>query len=82
MIELTINVSDIDYDAAINAVVGDSLWPALLLFQAQPDSTKEEMIARYINTHAEKLEERIENALAERGVILHISGSKARAVDG
>ena len=68
MVELKFNVSDVDYDSVLQALAGHLAGPALMAARALPDSAKEELVVRYINTNA---------ALQSKGIHARISGAQA-----
>lgn len=82
MVELKFNVSDVDFDSVIQALAGSLAGPAALAARALPDSAKEELVAKYINANAAKLENWIGNAIASKGVKMKISGAQATVLRG
>ena len=81
MVELKFKVSDVDFDSVIQALAGSLAGPAAMAARLVPDSAKEEMVASYINSNAEKLEQMLENALASKGVKLKITGATATKIE-
>ena len=77
MVELRLNVSEVDYASVVQALAGHLAGPAMLAAGALPDSAKEELVVKYINANAGRLESWMENALASKGVRLKITGAQA-----
>ncbi len=77
MVELRFNVSDVDFDAVINALAGGMAGPAAMMARALPDSAKEDLAVKYINANASRLEQWLESALASRGVKMKITQAQA-----
>ena len=77
MVELKFNVSDVDFESVIQALAGGFAGPAALAARALPDSAKEELVVKYINANAGKLESWMENALASKGVRMKITQARA-----
>lgn len=77
MVELKLLVSEVDYESVIQALAGHLAGPAALAARALPDSAKEELVVKYINSNAGRLEGWMENALASKGVHMKISGAQA-----
>lgn len=77
MVELKLLVSEVDYESVIQALAGHLAGPAVLAARALPDSAKEELVVKYINSNAGRLEGWMENALASKGVKMKISGAEA-----
>ena len=77
MVELKLLVSEVDYESVIQALAGHLAGPAALAARALPDSAKEELVVKYINSNAGRLEEWMETALASKGVRMKISGASA-----
>ena len=80
MVELKFNVSEVDYESIIQALAGQLAGPAAMAARLMPDSAKEEMVVKYLNTNAAKLSGWMENALATKGVHLKISDAKATLI--
>lgn len=80
MVELKLYVSEVDYESAIELLGGAMGSMAAMAAKALPDSAKEELAVRYINSSAQKLEEMLESAAARKGVHLKISGAEASIV--
>ena len=82
MIELKLYVSDVDYEAAIQAFAGTGLAgsAAALAARALPDSAKEELAVKYANASAEKLEGMLEAAAERKGIRVKISGAQATVI--
>ena len=82
MIELKLYVSDVDYKAAIQALAGTGFGgsAALMAARALPDSAKEELTVKYLNSNAGKLESMMADAAAQKGIHLKISGASAAIV--
>lgn len=83
MIELKLSVSDIDFDAAVKLLAGGGIAgsAAAVAAKALSDSAKEEFAVKYINSNAQKLESLLENAAADKGIRLHLSGAQASVVN-
>ena len=77
MVELKLYVSDVDYESVIQALAGRLAGPAAMAAKALPDGAKEELVVKYINTNAAKIESMMENALASKGVHLKVTGAQA-----
>lgn len=82
MVELRFNVSDVDFDSVIQALAGSMAGPAAFAARALPDSAKEELVVKYINANAARLEQWMESALASKGVKMRISGAQATVLRG
>ena len=84
MVELKLYVSEVDYESAIQAFAGTGLAgsAAALAARALPESAKEELVVRYLNANAEKLEGLLEDAAAKKGVRVKLSGAQASVVSG
>ncbi len=80
MVELKFSVSDVDFDAVIQALAGQLAPPVILAARAMPDEAKEELVVRYINANAAQMERRFESALASKGLRMKISGAKATLI--
>ena len=77
MIELTLTVSDIDYDALLRTFGGAVGPAAAAAARLMPDSAREELAVRYLNSNADKLSSRLEAVAAAKGLPLRISGARA-----
>lgn len=77
MVELKLYVSDVDYESVVQALAGRLAGPAAMAARALPDDAKEELVVKYINANAAKIEGWMENALASKGVNLKITGAQA-----
>lgn len=79
MIELKMNVSEVDYEAAIQMFAGTGLAgsAAVMAAKALPDSAKEELAVKYINNSAEKLTSMLEAAAERKGIHIRITGARA-----
>ena len=80
MVELKFSVSDVDFEAMIQALAGQLAGPVLMAARAMPDSDKEEMVVKYINGNAAQIEKWIEKALASKGLRMKITGAQATIV--
>lgn len=84
MIELRFSVSEVDYEAVIQAMTGGRPSPmasmALMAARGMTDSAKEEMLARYLNANAEYLSRQLESAAQSKGVRVKVSGARAAVV--
>ena len=83
MIELKLYVSEMDYEAAIQAFAGTGVVgsAAALAARALPDSAKEELAVKYVNSNAEKLEGMLEAAAERKGIRVKVSGAQAAVVE-
>lgn len=78
MIELKLYVSDIDFDSVLRLFGGGMMGGvASMAARAMPDSAKEELAVKYLNSNAQRLEGMLENAAASKGISLKISGARA-----
>ena len=77
MVELKFNVSDVDFESVIGALGGGIPAPMVMAARMMPDSAKEELVVKYINSNAGRLEGWLENALASKGVRMKITGAQA-----
>ena len=82
MVELKLHVSDVDYESVVQALSGRLAAPLVMAARALPDSAKEELVVKYINGNASRLEDWMENALSSKGVRLKITGAQASLVRG
>lgn len=81
MVTLRFSVSDVDFDAVIQALAGHLAGPVILAARAMPDSAKEELVVRYINANAAQIEQWIENALFSKGMRMKITGAQAEMAE-
>ena len=83
MIELKLYVSEVDYESVIRALSGGGFagGAAVMAAKALSESAKEEMAVKYLNGSAEKLEKMLENAAAEQGMSMKITGAQASVVE-
>ena len=83
MIELKLYVSDVDYEATIQALAGTGFAgsAAVLAARALPDGAKEELAVKYMNANAEKLESMMEAAAERKGFRMKFSGARASIVE-
>ena len=81
MIELRFTVSDVDYEAMIQAMTGGRPNPmasmALMAARSMTEAAKEEMLVKYLNANAEFLSRQLENAARSKGVRVKVSGAQA-----
>ncbi len=84
MIELKLYVSEVDYASAIQAFAGTGLAgsTAVMAMKALPNSAKEELVVKYLNSNAEKLQGMLADAASRQGIRLTVSGAQATVVDG
>lgn len=82
MIELKMQVSEVDFDAAIRLFAGTGVAGSAAAMAAGllSDSAKEELAVKYLNANAEKLESMLEAAAERKGVHVKIRGAQAAAV--
>ena len=83
MIELKLYVSEVDYEATIQALAGTGFAgsAAVLAAKALPDSAKEELAVKYLNANAEKLESMMADAAGRKGIHMKFSGAQAAIVE-
>ena len=83
MIELKLYVSEVDFEATIQALAwtGFARSAAVLAARALPDSAKEELAVKYMNANAEKLQDMMQSAAERKGIRMKISGAQASIVD-
>ena len=83
MIELKLYVSEVDYEATIQAFAGTGLAgnAAVLAAKALPDGAKEELAVKYLNANASKLEAMLEAAAERKGVRVRVTGATASVVE-
>ena len=84
MVELKLYVSEIDFEAAIQAFAGSGFAgsAAVMAAKALPDSAKEELAVKYVNSNAERLEEMLETAAARKGIRVKFTGAQAAVIEG
>lgn len=84
MVELKLYVSEVDFESAIQAFAGTGFAgnAAVLAAKALPDSAKEELAVKYVNSNAEKLEEMLASAAARKGIRVKFSGAQATVIEG
>ena len=84
MVELKLYVSEVDYESAIQAFAGTGIagGAAVMAARALSDSAKEELVVKYLNANAEKLEGMLESAAAGKGIALKITGAQATVIRG
>ena len=82
MVELKMQVSEVDFEAAIQLFAGTGVAgsAAVLAARVLPDSAKEELVVRYLNSNAVQLQSMLEAAAAKKGVHVKISGAVASIV--
>ena len=82
MIELKLYVSEIDYDSVIRNLSGGGMAgaAAAMAARALSDEAKEELAVKYLNSSAAKLQDMLESAAANKGIVLHVTGAKAAVV--
>lgn len=80
MIELTLTVRDVDYDALIARFAGSLGGMATLAAKALPQSAKEELAVKYLNANAGKLSQMLENAARQNGVGVTVGSASAKVV--
>ena len=78
MIELKLDISDVDYEALIKAFAGSLSGPAILAAKALPDSAKEDLAVKYLNTNANKLCAALEKMASGKGIHLSATGAEAK----
>lgn len=83
MIELKLYVSEVDFEATIQALAGTGFAgnAAVLAARALPDSAKEELAVKYMNANAEKLQDMMQSAAERKGIRMKVSGAQASIVD-
>ena len=81
MIELRFSVSEVDYEAMIQALTGGRPNPmasmALMAARSMTDAAKEEMLVKYLNANAGYLSRQLEQAAQSRGVHVKVTGAQA-----
>lgn len=78
MIELKLNISEVDYESLIKAFAGALSTPAILAAKALPDSAKEDLAVKYLNSNAPKLCAALENVAAKKGIRLTATSAEAK----
>ena len=81
MVELRFNVSEVDYDSILQALAGRLPPPMVMAARAMPDSAKEDMVVKFINSNGGQIDRWLENTLAANGVRMKISGACASKKD-
>lgn len=83
MIELKLYVSEVDFEATIQALAGTGFAgsAAVMAARALPDSAKEELAVKYMNANAEKLQDMMQSAAERKGIRMKVSGAQASIVD-
>ena len=82
MIELKLYVSEVDFEATIQALAGTGFAgsAAVMAARALPDSAKEELAVKYMNANAEKLQDMMQSAAERKGIRMKVSGAQASIV--
>ncbi len=80
MIELTLTVRDVDYDALIARFGGSLGGVAAMAAKALPQSAKEELAVKYLNSNAGKLSQKLEDMACQNGVGVTVETAKAKVV--
>ncbi len=80
MIELTLTVRDVDYDALIARFGGSLGGVAAMAAKALPQSAKEEMAVKYLNSNAGKLSQKLEGMARQNGVGVTVASARAKVV--
>lgn len=82
MIELKVRVSEVDYEAAIRALIGGGMAgnAAALALRALSEQKKEEMAVKYINNSANQLTKSLEDLAAAKGIGLKVTDAEAKVV--
>lgn len=80
MIELTLTVRDVDYDALIARFGGSLGGVAAMAAKALPQSAKEELAVKYLNSNAGKLSQKLEDMARQNGVGVTVETAKAKVV--
>ena len=83
MIELKLYVSEVDYESVITALAGTGFAGSAVVLAAKalPDSAKEELAVKYMNSNAEKLEDMLESAARSKNIRFKVSGARAAIVE-
>lgn len=80
MIELTLTVRDVDYDALISRFGGSLGGMAAMAAKALPQSAKEELAVKYLNANAGKLSQKLEGMARQNGVGVTVASARAKVV--
>lgn len=80
MIELTLTVRDVDYDALISRFGGSLGGMAAMAAKALPQSAKEELAVKYLNANAGKLSQKLEGMARQNGVGVTVETARAKVV--
>lgn len=80
MIELTLTVRDVDYDALISRFGGSLGGVAAMAAKALPQSAKEELAVKYLNANAGKLSQKLEDMARQNGVGVTVETARAKVV--
>lgn len=80
MIELTLTVRDVDYDALISRFGGSLGGVAAMAARALPQSAKEELAVKYLNANAGKLSQKLEDMARQNGVGVTVETARAKVV--
>ncbi len=82
MIELKLYISEIDYEAAIQKLAGTGMAgsAAVMAVKVLPDNAKEELAVKYMNASAPKVQAKIEQVAADKGLHMKVSGAQAAVV--
>ncbi len=80
MIELTLTVRDVDYDALIARFGGSLGGVAAMAAKALPQSAKEELAVKYLNANAGKLSQKLEGMARQNGVGVTVETARAKVV--
>lgn len=80
MIELTLTVRDVDYDALIARFGGSLGGVAAMAAKALPQSAKEEMAVKYLNSNVGKLSQKLEGMARQNGVGVTVASARAKVV--
>lgn len=80
MIELTLTVRDVDYDALISRFGGSLGGVAAMAARALPTGAKEELAVKYLNSNAGKLSQMLEGMARQNGVGVTVDSAKAKVV--
>jgi len=80
MIELKVTLRDIDYDALIRRFGGSIGGAASFAMKALPDSAKEELAVKYLNTNAGGLSRELEELAGSQGIGVKVASAQAKVV--
>lgn len=82
MVELKLNVSEVDFEAAIQLFAGSGMagGAASMAARLLSDDAKEELAVKYLNANADKLAQMLETAAARKGVHIRVSDAQANIV--